>query len=54
MKRKTTRKDIYKLKFWDKLFIEWIEREKDFVEPIIHINNRSFNLQALIRGKSIQ
>jgi len=39
-----TRKSIYKSRSQDKLFIKWIERGKDFVEPIIHIDNKSFNL----------
>ena len=44
MKRKLTRKNVYKLRSWSKLFIEWIKRGKNFVEPIVHVDNGSFDL----------
>ena len=54
MKGKVIGKNVNKMMTRGNFLIKRIKRRENFIKPIIHVDDRSFDLQALVTSKHIQ
>jgi len=54
MKGKVIRKNVNKIRTRRKFLIKRIKHRENLIKPIIHVDDRSFDLQALVTSKHIQ